>query len=263
MVGSITITVSPKDDIKCLGLGGEALHGFFYNVLKTHQPALAARLHRSTAETPFTLSPFLESVEIKEGYCFLKKDKPATFRLTFLDEEILTATVAALFNTIAQGTNLEFCGKPVSISQVNLQRGKMVSFTSFDKILAEAKAEPIVTLEFFSPTCFKAGKTQMLFPEPRLVFSSLLKKWNAFSTSKIPPESIPELASIKVASYDLHTSLVRFSNYKIIGSMGRITYELPRGTPQVKALNALADFAFYAGTGAKTTMGMGQTRRLK
>jgi CRISPR-associated endoribonuclease Cas6 len=32
---------------------------------------------------------------------------------------------------------------------------------------------------------------------------------------------------------------------------------------KLKALNALADFAFYCGTGAKTTMGMGQTRRIK
>lgn len=263
MIGSILIALLPKDDIRCLGLGGEALHKLFYAVLKANSPGLATKLHRTNGEVPFSISPFLENYGVKEGYCILTKDKPATFRLTFLHEEILIAAVSAFFSAVAQGKPLEFCGKPVSISEINLRRGRFVSFTSFDKILTEARPESTVTLEFFSPTCFKAGRTQLLFPEPRLVFTSLLKKWNAFSPNKLAQEASADFGSIKVASYDLHTSLVRFSGYKIIGSVGKITYKLPQGADQLKIVNALADFAFYAGTGAKTTMGMGQTRRLK
>jgi hypothetical protein len=36
----------------------------------------------------------------------------------------------------------------------------------------------------------------------------------------------------------------------------------PMAEEMLKQVNLLADFAFYAGTGLKATMGMGQTRRL-
>jgi CRISPR-associated endoribonuclease Cas6 len=46
----------------------------------------------------------------------------------------------------------------------------------------------------------------------------------------------------------------------VIGFKGRVTYTYPRqiDAPTRQALNALADFGFFAGVGYKTTMGMGQ-----
>lgn len=104
----------------------------------------------------------------------------------------------------------------------------------------------------------------MLFPEPRLVFSSLLRHWNTFSDVKLSEEYQELLPSIKVSSYSLRTELIHFSKYKMLGFKGKTEYRLPERCPSdfYKAMNALADFAFYAGVGAKTTMGMGQTRRI-
>jgi CRISPR-associated endoribonuclease Cas6 len=42
-------------------------------------------------------------------------------------------------------------------------------------------------------------------------------------------------------------------NYRILGDVEPM---------QIKQINALADFALYAGVGRKTTMGMGMLRRL-
>jgi CRISPR-associated endoribonuclease Cas6 len=138
-------------------------------------------------------------------------------------------------------------------------------FTSFYKLFSEADTETVVTLEFLTPTSFKGDGIQTLFPEPKLVFSSLLRRWNTFSDIKIAEEHLELLPSIKVSNYDLRTELIHFSKYKMLGFKGKIEYRLlEKCAPHFcQAVNALANFAFYSGVGTKTTMGMGQTRRIK
>jgi len=262
VIGSILVFIEPTGDSSWPGLGGEALHTLFYTVLRAKSPELAARLHQPRGELPFSISPLL-GCYVKQGFSYLHQGERVAFRLTFLREELLTAAISAFFNAAAADKAFDLHGTQVCIREVVLSGNKLVSFSSFEKIVADARLESTVTFEFTSPTCFKSERVQLLFPEPKLVFSSLLRKWNAFSPVKLPAELAEDFAAIKVASFDLRTQLVRFSKYKIIGSTGRITYALPKDSAHLQALNALADFAFYCGTGAKTTMGMGQTRRLK
>ena len=68
----------------------------------------------------------------------------------------------------------------------------------------------------------------------------------------------------RIAKYKLETRILHFGSYQEIGFEGKCTVEIAPEVPEetVRSLNALADFAFYCGTGAKTAMGMGQTRRL-
>ena len=47
------------------------------------------------------------------------------------------------------------------------------------------------------------------------------------------------------------------------GGFGDVTFEaLDNHAVHLRTLNLLANFAFYSGVGSKTTMGMGQARRL-
>ncbi|GFP33975.1 hypothetical protein HKBW3S42_02315 [Candidatus Hakubella thermalkaliphila] len=51
--------------------------------------------------------------------------------------------------------------------------------------------------------------------------------------------------------------------YSLIGFQGKCKYTvLSNQNEMTRYLNILADFAFFAGLGQKTTMGMGQVRRL-
>ena len=54
------------------------------------------------------------------------------------------------------------------------------------------------------------------------------------------------------------------SRSKFIGVVGEISYRILGDIEpiQIKQINALADFALYAGIGRKTTMGMGMLRRI-
>ena len=260
MVGSVVVSLSAKSELVLRGMGGEALHGLFFNILKRNSMEIASKLHEQEELRPFSISPLLEGHELKEGYCFVSPGRKVAFRLTMLNEEILGTAVSALFFVMAEDQILYLSKKPISIERIEVRDEE---FTSFSKLLKDALPHLKVTLEFVTPTSFRSDGAQSLFPDPRLVFSSLLRRWNAFSEIKLPQDYIENFSSIRVSNYDLRTELVQFSRYKMIGFKGRTEFELPKdsGESFQRAVNALADFAPYAGVGVKTTMGMGQAKR--
>jgi CRISPR-associated endoribonuclease Cas6 len=261
VVGSIIIGLSAKNKITLRGLGGEALHGLFFNILRRNSTEVASELHKQEEQKPFTISTLLDGHELKGGYSIISPMREVTFRLTTLNEEMLSAAISSLFLIMAEEKPLSLSRKPIVIGSVDLCQEK---FTAFSKLLADALPHPKVTLDFTTPTSFKVSGIHSLFPDPKLVFASLLRRWNAFSETKLSEEHTKKFASIKVSSYDLHTELVHFSRYKMIGFKGRTEFEVPEdlGESSQRVVNALADFATYAGVGVKTAMGMGQTRRI-
>lgn len=135
-----------------------------------------------------------------------------------------------------------------------------------------------MSLEFCSPTAFSDGqgawKHRMhLFPDPDRVFDNLARTWNVWA----PPElsiNRPMLQAycrewVAVVDYDLTTQTVHFDHGTQKGFMGKCSYALMDqpskggGSERLKTahvLHFLSAFAFYAGVGTKTAMGMGQTR---
>jgi CRISPR-associated endoribonuclease Cas6 len=58
--------------------------------------------------------------------------------------------------------------------------------------------------------------------------------------------------------------MLEFGSYRQIGFAGECTYEFATDAPGElkRQVSLLADFAFHAGVGYKTTMGMGQAMRI-
>ena len=115
------------------------------------------------------------------------------------------------------------------------------------------------TLESRTPTSFRQSGTQILFPLPELVFGNLLRRWNSFSPLQL--ESSIDFSQIKVKNYKLHTEMVHFEKYMVVGFIGWCTYMLPRSCSDFDAfhIHVLARFADLAGVGYKVTMGLGVT----
>jgi CRISPR-associated endoribonuclease Cas6 len=90
----------------------------------------------------------------------------------------------------------------------------------------------------------------------------LLKRWNQYSQI---PFSKTLIEPLYPSFFDLKTEIAIDSRSKFIGCVGDITFQiLGEVEPQtVQQINALADFAIYAGVGRKTPMGMGMVRRRK
>ena len=90
-----------------------------------------------------------------------------------------------------------------------------------------------------------------------------MRKWNAFA-----PQSIDKSQLLSAVEQNLRLTQINgrlrqldFGNFKENGFVGDCTFEMAN-SDQIRWINLLTDFAFYAGTGYKATMGMGQTRRL-
>ena len=264
MIGSILIYLHPQEDIKIIGKGGETLYSFFLNVLNRENKNLAKEIHDSKKEKPLTISPFLKGAKSSNEYSILSPNKSVSFRITYLKEELLELIIKGFISISAKNESVKLSNGKVIIEKVEMQKGMEANFSSFQELLSQAQNDKTITLKFSSPTSFRSGGEQSLFPRPELVFSSLLKKWNGFSEIKLTPEIVKEFEKIRVNRYTLKTELVNFSKNKIIGFMGKITYELPETFNKKfrKIINTLADFSLYSGVGYKTTMGMGQTRRM-
>ena len=259
MLASLVVRLSPKKALQLKGRGGEALHGLLMSILDLYSPYLAVRVHEAPEPKPFTLSPLLGDVQLSWGRALLSPPQEGYFHITLLTNWAVTEISKALFQAIKR--ELELSSGTAVIKGVEFSSSEEVRSTTYEELWQNAEPGEEIILEFLSPTSFHHGGKEFLFPEPRSVFSSLLRKWNAFSERKF---EAPEWETILVSKYNLRTELVHFSSYKMVGFKGRVSFLLPEGSSEQfkRVANCLANFAFFAGTGAKTTMGMGQTRRI-
>jgi len=244
---------------------GYHLLSFFLRLIEGVNPALAAKLHEDAGPRPFTISP-LAPVESGQRRLALAEGARACLRLTFLQEEVFAFLADAVWR-LQPEASLPLGGARVACEGLATTpaQSPRAAFASFQELLEGAAEERKLRLAFLSPTTFRSkGERNILFPEPALVMGSLLARWNAHA----PPGLHLRAANpsqVRLSGYRLATRMLDFGSYQELGFGGIAMYECGEelAAEQVKALNALADFAFYAGVGAKTTMGMGQCRRIE
>jgi CRISPR-associated endoribonuclease Cas6 len=264
MIASFVISLTIESDLALPGLGGEALHGLFFEVLRGHDASFAKHLHQEV-DKPFSLSGVLTTHPKREGRLHMRADSRVEFRLGLLTDEVIEQTLAAFSALPTNHTPVRFGSVNARVEGIAFQPGThaLVCSITYPALIQGASQESRVTLQFVSPTSFRAGDVQDVLPKPERVFGSLFEAWQAFAAVPFDP-ALPEVfALIRISEYELRTELIHFTGYKVIGFKGRVTYTYPREVdPSTRqALNALADFAFFAGVGYKTTMGMGQALR--
>ncbi len=258
MIGTLRIKVKIEKNESLQAYPGELFHSFFFFMLKNISSSLAEMLHKRNSIKPFSL--FLtEPFEKRDEKMVFKTGSVYTFDVSLLQEGIVKEFSEKLLN-IPETLVYERDDISLSLESIEIKKG----FTTYQNILKNAKGEKTITFEFLSPTSFRSKGKQKLFPEPVNVFDSLYKKWNTFSSLKIDEGIKKIFPEIMVVRYHLYTQLIEFSEYKIIGFKGKITYRIPDGVKKnvLKRINALADFSCFAGIGYKTTMGLGKAKRI-
>lgn len=232
---------------------GRAIHAQVLNWLQVADPAIAQAIH-STQTSPISLSG-LVGQRHKHG---TQPDDEFYFRISLLDGDLLQPLLTGME---AWGT------KPISLGNFPFVcRGvealpgghRQVQIGDYRLL---GKASPVsddISLEFQSPTAFKQGKkTIQPFPLPELVFGSLLRRWNAFAPEDL--HFLPVEWHGMVSAFDLKTKVLRLEGGPQIGSVGWVRYRFP-DVEQARIASVLAQYAFFAGVGYKTTMGMGQVQ---
>jgi CRISPR-associated endoribonuclease Cas6 len=264
VLANFVIALRIDSNLALPGLGGEALHGLLFEALRGHDPSYAERLHHEV-DKPFSLSGVLTGYPRREGHLHIPADGRIEFRLGLLTDEIIEHVLAAFGALVMSGASVRVGKASAHVESIAFQPGThpLVRSTTYPALLQQASQENRVTLQFLSPTSFRAGEVQDILPRPERIFGSLFEAWQAFAAVPFDPALAQVFALIRVSAYELRTELIHFPRYKVIGFKGHVSYTYPREfeAPTRQVLNALTDFAHYSGVGYKTTMGLGQTLR--
>ncbi len=300
---AITIKCYVKSGAKAADVSGYHIHAAFFNILSEGNEQISTKLHSEEGRKAFTVSPLfgksslvagrwsLDSKSLVVGRSSLNRN-PKTkdqglktgnetwFRVTLLDDSVFP-----IFS-------LRFLGNPnpvirlgtmeLLVREVKVTGGKGAwwsGFSDYKKLYDTAEPLDEITLQFATPTSFKQGDTNTLFPIPKLAFKGYLEKWNKYSGMALAVRQTPSLRiatsdpedslldkiedSFILSQYELKTLPFSDGRAVIPGFVGTCTFKIKSKDKEfLKAVNLLADFSFFAGTGRKTTNGMGMTRRV-
>ena len=275
MLYSIVLVLTPTREATVRATMGHQAHAAFLRTVEESDPALAEVLHMPNLPSrPFTVSPLLGVGRAYDGQVRLSPEQDYFLRFTVLYPPIFERFMSRF---------LHGAGRPV----IRLGRALLLikeilttpgshpwsGYTSWGAIAAQARPEPELTLEFTSPTAFgfgqkEWGKKVVVLPQPDLVFGSLARAWNNLAPPPLQLEREALLAYVEQhvvvkRLHGLETHMLSFSRSPQVGFLGRVTYGMMAADEPARCqLDALATFAFYAGVGIKTAMGMGQCRRM-
>lgn len=243
---------------------GRFVNALFYNLLNDIYPSMAEELHDLSAEKPFTLSPLHAKFEHLEHSRLLKIDVnyPVWFRVTILDDKIFFKLVHHIKQRKIKEVFLDKTIFNVANIYLTKDQHTLANFTTFEDLWNNHTYFKSFTFDFMTPTSFSKNDFDYPLPEPSLVFKSLFKKWNAFSSFPIPDVMFKKLINhITVSRFDIRTQSLLFHKYKKIGFVGNVTFFTNfKKFDYLSLFNMLSFFAFYSGVGRKTTMGMGQIK---
>lgn len=115
-----------------------------------------------------------------------------------------------------------------------------------------------INMEFITPTAFKSKGRYVNYPDIRLLFMSIINKYNK-NTKKILNEEIAEeiINSSEIYKYDLKSTYFSLEGVRIPSFWGRMTIKINGNSVIVNTANMLAEFAQYSGVGIKCALGMG------
>jgi CRISPR-associated endoribonuclease Cas6 len=246
---------------------GRAGHALFLRLIAASDPALAEALHAPNQPRPFTCST-LWGARRQAGALCLEPGPTYFMRFTGLSGPVSAHLQAWV---VAPPATVELDNVALTVSQATLdpQMHPWAGQSSYESLsapylLARAQPKPQVELEFAAPTAFRSAGRTVPLPLPELVFGGLATRWNEFAPVAIA-EEVRRFAGecLAISRYRLKTVMLQAKGQSMqIGFVGRCAYTaLNRDRYWLGLIQMLADYAFYAGVGYQTSVGLGQARR--
>lgn len=269
MLISIVLTLTSPTDATIPANLGRANYAATLALLQQLDPALGPALHDGDGPKPLTCSDLLNArshrdlLQIRAGESYYVR----VTGLTLLASQALEAALLA-----SPPTTWTVANQPFMVNRVcrDADADPWSGHTTYETLataqLLQANSLPRkVSLLFHSPTSFQSKGMHIPVPLPNLVFGSLVDRWNTFSPVTLSPEVRrfgEELVAL--SNYRLESQVVlQKGGSPLIGGVGRATYTALGGDRYwLATMQMLADFALYSGVGVKTTIGMGQVRRI-
>ncbi|MGQ9525529.1 MAG: CRISPR-associated endoribonuclease Cas6 [Armatimonadota bacterium] len=269
MLTSTVVYLSPVEDCTLAPTVGRHAHALFLSIINHVNPHLAQVLHDPQRQKPFTVSPlqgpFTPITGTGSPRIGLSARQTYWMRFTTLSPEVFQPLVDFF---LQPSTDLQLC---LQSARFHVRRfvtdpspeTRWAGRTDWHSIALSSQPARALHVRFFSPTTFRQASGNVAEPRPDLVISSWWDKWNAFAPTPVHlprDERVEILTAVRVAECDTETRMLDFGRFKQVGFVGTVRYDLScLSYNHRRWLNLLGLFAFYGGTGAKTTMGMGQT----
>jgi CRISPR-associated endoribonuclease Cas6 len=241
---------------------------------------LASRIHDENARKPYTISLLRggkldRHTDSANGARHFGEGDAAEWRFTLLGEPAFEALLKryllsralphvrvgavefAIVDAFASGNSHPDSGH-VSIAELE---GRYAS--------TPERLPTRVTFDFQTPTLFSLGtdaatgeRRFRALPEPRLVFSSLRKRWLALGGAA-PGDVFDSWVGEHVDAEPLNLSTRKMivEGRPVIGFIGQVRFTVRRDRQWLALLHLLADLTFWTGVGYQTTRGLGQVRR--
>lgn len=266
MPQNIAIKLQTADDFSPDHNFGEQLHGLVLKLIAEQDAALATKLHDDNAPKAFTVSgPRSRKIDSERTYWV---------RMTTLADDVGLALLNAVDTAIRGRGELRLGAKRVIFEEFSpdeLPEQLSTHYVSYDKLWTEASEDKFIKLEFSSPTAFNFSGTNKLLPDASLCFKHYLRQWTNFDAKerlndKATIQAIISgvKAGVRLADVIAASKVSKAKGQTLPGFVGRVKFDISGCDAELRrTLNALADLAFYCGTGYKTTMGMGQTIRVR
>lgn len=280
---AIVIHAFSKSDLPLAHAQGKILHGLFYELLLKASAAKGDEVHSIAGLKPFSTALLLSERQRRGEH--LRAGEEIKIRFTFLDDS-LYPLLSRYFLSAADLTfdlvRTEFTvARILATSQSGEEWAGHASFAEIYERASEEEKQ--FAFQFATPTFFKRGGGPAYpdliipLPLPDLLFGSLLRNWNQFSSVPFSEEALLK---------DVFAHHLEMTHHRILSQFARLTFQKTDGTYRttsfpgffgscafrvvgladsqlIKQLNTLADLAFFSGIGARTTMGCGVVRRLQ
>jgi hypothetical protein len=117
------------------------------------------------------------------------------------------------------------------------------------------KSERVFRVRFLTPTSFKSAGEYVFFPQPRLVFGSLMRKYAAVSANsgEDDEETLQALTdSAKIVRYNLKSEYGTIGHVRLPAFCGMAVIKLSGPQPLINYAHFLLRFGEYSGVGIKT-----------
>lgn len=261
---STVIHLTALDSGSIPGQAGLAVHSLWHDTLPSE---LSTQFHAKSPAS-FALSPLMELPRPHKGWTKIRQGQTTWFRVALLDDKNCVTALKQWQSNLPEQIELANLRWQVNTSPTAAHPWERTE--SYRQLVSQPPPQQL-RFEFCTPVTFKSGKSLsnedifLPFPLPESLFSSWLRRWNKFVPNVWHiPLDFPDWARrvLGLSAYKLETIPVRYGKKRVhIGCVG--TYEVkfincPKNIQ--KYFGWLAHYAFYCGSGSKTTQGMGMTR---
>lgn len=274
---SIVFHCEPEEDIDSREFKGEGLRNFAHWFLERLGPA---RDHGATSEekASFTVSPFFAkrspSQRGESGgqehrgstVQTIRAGTPCRFRLTLLSDRLSEAAACFLRKPALVLPVNEHSIKVTHVLRTPSRSDPWPRSQTYEQLFDEASSTcKAIRLHFVTPTVFIRHSGPVPLPDPLDVFKGLIDSWERFAPISLSA-NLERLIDRQVCLREFRISSLTYdSGDELIPAFtgwGQFALTGRHHEKHIREFNLLADFSFYCGTGDRTEIGMGVTRRL-